>query len=94
MLESKIQAQIIKTLREAGAYVIKTIVSSTGGVPDVIACYRGIFIAIECKSTTGKPSELQKVNLEWIRQAGGIAIVARSAADVKKLLTDLPISKI
>ena len=94
MLESKIQAQIIKTLREAGAYVIKTIVSSAGGVPDVIACYRGIFIAIEVKDAKGKTSKLQEVNMEWIRQAGGIAIVARSAADVKKLLTDLPISKI
>ena len=94
MTEAKIQAQILKTLREAGAYTFKTIVSSAGGVPDVIACYRGMFIAIEVKSVKGKASELQKVNLEWIRQAGGIAIVARSADEVRKLLTELPINRI
>ena len=38
------------------------------GVPDIIACYQGRFIGIECKANGGKPTALQKKHLEEAEQ--------------------------
>lgn len=45
------------------------------GIPDILACCKGKFIALEIKAPTGKPSELQLYNVEKIKEAGGIAMV-------------------
>ena len=45
------------------------------GIPDIIACVNGVFVAIEVKSASGKPSDLQKLNIKRINEAGGVALV-------------------
>jgi Holliday junction resolvase len=45
------------------------------GIPDLLVCCKGKFIALEIKAPTGKPSELQLYNIEAIKKAGGIAMV-------------------
>ena len=45
------------------------------GIPDIVVCYRGYFIAVECKAGKGKTTALQDKNLKQIRDAEGIAIV-------------------
>jgi hypothetical protein len=45
------------------------------GVPDIIACYKGKFIGIECKSGDNKPTLLQLRNIEDIKRNRGLAIV-------------------
>lgn len=45
------------------------------GIPDLLVCCKGKFIALEIKAPTGKPSELQLYNIEKIKEAGGIALV-------------------
>lgn len=45
------------------------------GIPDILCCINGYFLAIEIKGPNGKPSDLQIVNIREIRKAGGIAIV-------------------
>lgn len=45
------------------------------GIPDLLVCCKGKFIALELKGPTGKPSELQLYNVEKIKEAGGIAMV-------------------
>ena len=45
------------------------------GVPDLLVCCNGFFLAIELKAENGKPSKLQLWNIDKIREAGGIAIV-------------------
>lgn len=47
------------------------------GCPDVLICWRGIFIAIEVKSEEGEVSALQMMNLKTIKIAGGISAVLR-----------------
>ena len=47
----------------------------SAGVPDIIACYKGRFIAIECKAGKGKTTALQEKNLGSITVSGGIALV-------------------
>ena len=44
---------------------------SKSGIPDIIACVNGHFVAVEVKAENGKPSELQLYHLEQIRKAGG-----------------------
>lgn len=48
---------------------------SKSGIPDIIACVNGRFVAIEVKAPNGKPSELQKRNIRLIRDSGGIGYI-------------------
>nr|DAU64712.1 MAG TPA: Nuclease [Bacteriophage sp.] len=46
------------------------------GVPDILACINGYFVAIEVKAQNGKPSELQKYNVARINSmANGYAVI-------------------
>tara|TARA_R100001510_G_C7609764_1_gene173694 strand:+ start:549 stop:761 length:213 start_codon:yes stop_codon:yes gene_type:complete len=45
------------------------------GVPDIIACYQGRFIGIECKANGGKPTALQKKHLADIKNAKGLSLL-------------------
>lgn len=49
---------------------------TVSGVPDLIACIGGRFLAIEVKGPKGKPSSEQIRNIAHITAAGGIAMVA------------------
>lgn len=91
MRESQIQSIIMQNLRNRGAYIVKVIVATKTGIPDILCCYRGKFIGIEVKrpETIKTVTELQKYNIEEIKKAGGIAIVATSALDVINLLEDI-----
>ena len=44
-------------------------------MPDIVACYRGKFFGIECKSGSNKPTALQEKNLNDINKAGGFSMV-------------------
>lgn len=52
----------------AGAYASR-------GVSDLILCVRGLYIAIEVKTETGKITTLQKRFIENVKQAGGLGYV-------------------
>lgn len=78
--EANFQKKIIKYLEEIGAYVFKHNASaiSKAGVPDIICCYKGLFIGVEIKKDNkSKPTELQKYNLNKINECGGVGIVLR-----------------
>lgn len=82
MKESQFQTKVIQFLKEHGVYVIKYWGGgryTKAGVPDIVACINGYFIAIELKTETGRVSKLQEYNLEDIRRAGGAAMVLRPA---------------
>lgn len=91
MREKNIENKIKNYLKSIGAYYFKHHGNqfSQVGVPDIIACYKGKFIAIEVKNEAGKTSPLQDVNLKMINNAGGIGIVARSVEDVKKVIDNI-----
>ena len=75
--EAKVKKKVYKILKEKGAYYFSPIMNGFGkmGVPDVIACYRGVFIGIECKAGKNKPTPLQQKNLDDITKEGGLAYV-------------------
>jgi len=92
MNEAAINRKIQKLIEKEGGYVIKTIATNRAGVPDILACIRGKFIAIEGKTETGVVSALQKAHIAKIQKAGGIAIVARKPETVQLLLESLAIT--
>jgi hypothetical protein len=78
--EANFQKKIIKYLESVDAYVFKHNASaiSKAGVPDIICCYKGLFIGVEVKKDNkSKPTELQKYNLNKINKCGGVGIVLR-----------------
>ena len=89
MLEKIIQTAVIKHIHDRGGYCVKVQSASRNGVPDILASYRGRFIAVEVKTSEGKLSKLQTYNLEQIVNANGEIIVARSVDDVADRLNQL-----
>ena len=84
MTEQNIQKKIISYLqKEAGAYVVKTVVSNRAGVPDLLACIGGRFVAIEVKRPGKDATPLQRYNIGAILEAGGTAFVAHGVDEVK-----------
>lgn len=45
------------------------------GIPDLLICVNGFFIAVELKAQNGTASELQKLNTSRINAARGIGII-------------------
>lgn len=75
--ERKVKAQVADILKEYGVYYFFPPANGLGraGIPDIIACAWGQFLAIECKAGKGKPTELQLRELRAIRNANGIAFI-------------------
>lgn len=84
--ERELTRQIIELLRILGAYVVKVHghLGQRRGLPDIWAVYRGRAVAIEVKSPRARRglTPEQARELQLVRAAGGIAVVARSLEDV------------
>ena len=76
--EQAIQSDILKYLKSVGAYTIKVSAATKAGIPDIICCYKGRFIAIEVKrpETKNNVSPLQVANITMIINAQGEVLVA------------------
>ena len=79
MAEEKIfENKIKKYLKEKGAWYIKYWGGGNftkEGIPDLLICYKGYFIAVEVKASHGYPSDLQLYHLRKIKEAGGKAFL-------------------
>jgi Holliday junction resolvase len=76
--EKNFENKVKAFLKDQGCWFIKYWGGgqfTKAGVPDLLVCCKGKFLAIELKGPTGKPSELQLYNIEAIRNAGGIALI-------------------
>ena len=60
----------------------------TAGIPDIIVCHKGRFIALEAKVGKNKPTKLQAATIEQIRKAGGKAAVVYSVEDVQAIMSE------
>lgn len=86
--EQKIQSKIIKWLESEGYYVVKVISASKAGIPDILCCINGMFLAIEVKTpgTANNTSALQAYNLDKVKECGGYSLVAWSLEQVKEFI--------
>ena len=77
--ENRVKKQCRALLDDAGAYHFAPVTGGFGksGVPDIIACFRGAFLGIECKAGGNKPTALQEREMQKIRDAGGTTLVIR-----------------
>lgn len=75
--ESKVKKAVTKILKDRGAYYFYPVTGGfgTSGVPDIVACFHGRFVGIECKAGKNQPTALQKKNLADIETAGGVSLV-------------------
>ena len=75
--EAKVKAKVVKLLRQYNAYYFFPPANGYGrsGVPDIVCCVNGKFVAIECKAKGNKPTELQNFEIGRIRAAKGVAAV-------------------
>jgi len=77
--EWKVKRAVRLMLDKLGAYHFMPPANGFGraGIPDIIACIDGHFIAIECKAGKGQTTALQDRELNAILNAGGTTYIAR-----------------
>jgi Holliday junction resolvase len=75
--ETKVKRRVTVILNKYDAYFFFPASNGFGraGIPDIIACYRGQFIAIECKAGKNTTTALQRRELSAIESAGGYQLV-------------------
>jgi Holliday junction resolvase len=91
--EAKVKKKVVDVLKKHSAYYFFPATGGYGrsGVPDIVCCYRGIFVAIECKAGSNRPTALQESEMQKIRQAQGFVLVVNETniEDVAILLRDI-----
>jgi Holliday junction resolvase len=95
--EAKVKRAVTDILKRYGAYYFSPPANGFGraGIPDIIACYRGQFIAVECKAGKNTTTALQRRELLAIQDAGGYQLVTNESninqlEAVLQQLKDLP----
>lgn len=75
--EAKVKKRVKEELDRMGVYHFSPMQNGMGraGIPDIIGCLDGCFIAIECKAGKGTTTALQERELKRIQDAGGYALV-------------------
>lgn len=94
MIESEIQAPIIKHLESSGYIVIRMNAGkgrhnqrlSPAGTPDLLVIGHGRLFWIEVKTLTGEVSKVQRDMHDFLRENGQHVFICRSVEDVKKCL--------
>jgi Holliday junction resolvase len=90
--ESKVKTAVRKLLDVLKIYHFMPPANGFGraGIPDIIGCMDGHFIAIECKAGRGQTTPLQDRELNAILNAGGTVFIARehNLDDLKLLLEE------
>ena len=88
--EGKVKARAKKILDSLGAYYFMPATGGFGrsGVPDIVGCLNGVFLGIECKAGTNKPTALQLKEMKKVMDAKGYCVVVNE--DNVEGLTALP----
>lgn len=93
--ESSVVDAIRRHLTARGAWVLKVHggPSQRRGVPDLLVCYGGRFIAIEVKRRGGRATPLQEHALREIEAAGGLTTLASDIDSVARLLDGISLQR-
>jgi len=92
-LERDLQKKCLRWVRSLSkVWYLKVVGNAVqaSGVPDILLCIKGKFIAIELKRPdgTGVLSDIQQANIERIREAGGQAYVVDSFEEFKRIIEE------
>ena len=92
MLEKNIVAAImryLKTVPECFTWKTHGGMYGTAGMPDIIICLNGRFVAMEVKTPTGRLTKLQESTLRKINDAKGYAYKVTSLQEAKEIIHNL-----
>lgn len=91
--EKTFENKIKKYLSDNNIWHVKYFANgfTKSGIPDILACCNGYFLAIEVKAENGRPSELQLHHIEKIKQSGGHAVIVKPSQfeELKQLIEEL-----
>ena len=75
--EKNFENRIKAFLEDEGCWFVKFFANAytKSGIPDILCCCNGYFVAVEVKASNGKPSELQKMNVRKINEINGFAVI-------------------
>jgi len=91
-LESKITKSIMAYLKKRGVWFFKVAGGpmQQRGVPDLVCCVDGLFVAMEVKRPgVGRLTDLQALTIERIRDAGGVAEVVTSVDEAAAVIEEV-----
>jgi Holliday junction resolvase len=90
-IEKVIQKKVNAFLKGEGIFFYHPSSMHSKGTPDLLICYRGLFVAIELKRPKEEytVTKLQAKKLKHIEDTGGKAFVAHSVPEVEAILTQL-----
>ena len=88
--EGKVKAAVKKLLDTRGIWHFSPVSNGMGrhGIPDIICCWDGRFLAIECKAPgkRGNTSVLQDREIAAIQAVNGLAVVIDDVEQLKEIL--------
>lgn len=90
--EQDIQGAIIKYIQSVGGIAFKQNqigIYAQAGVPDLLCCINGRFVAIEVKKPKKKPTAIQNAFIDAINLCGGFAFYATSVEEVQNYIERL-----
>lgn len=90
-LETRLQQHVQKLIHNRGGWCFKVHGSELqpAGIPDIVGCYKGLFIAVETKMPGNYPSAIQEYRMARMKLAGARVLVAYQALDVINFLDRL-----
>ena len=91
--EKNFEGRVKRWLRQNGCYVVKYYGCGTtrAGVPDLLICVNGKFLAVELKAEKGTTTPLQETQLKLIEKAGGTGLVLKPSGfmEFKRYIREL-----
>jgi Holliday junction resolvase len=89
--EGKVKDKVKRLLKKYGAYYFMPVQSGYGAPTlDILACYRGIFVAIETKAPGKKPTARQELTIKQIKEARGqVYVIDGDTSELEELLERL-----
>lgn len=95
MLEKDIVTAImrfLKTVPDCFTWKTHGGMYGTAGIPDIICCLQGRFVAFEVKTETGKLTKLQESTISKIKAAKGEAFKVTSVEEVSVILEHMEVN--
>ena len=79
----------LKTVPDCFAWKTHGGIYGTAGIPDIICCLQGRFIAFEVKTPSGKLTKIQEITIQRIQRAKGYAFKVTSVDEVREIIQNL-----
>ena len=81
----------LKTLPDCFAWKTHGGMYGTAGIPDIVCCYKGLFLAFEVKTPSGKLTKLQESMIAKIKAAKGEAFKVTSVEETTEIFSRLEV---